>query len=86
MVEAASGDSDDEKLGNFANFSRYMSREYTKSGLLSEADAFRVNSFVEGFHDALLLFAFLQVGLFLCLLHPTHRFPLTFGQVLADNL
>ena len=57
MVEAASGIADDEKLGNFANFSRYMSREYTKSGLLSEADSFRVNSFVEGFHDALLLFA-----------------------------
>ena len=44
-------------LGSFANFSRNVSEAYVQSGLLSNPELFRVNSFVEGFHDALILFA-----------------------------
>ena len=50
-------DSDVHELGTFSNFSRTMSDSYVKDGLITDPNDFRVNSFVEGFHDALILFA-----------------------------
>lgn len=50
-------ESDIHEIGTFSNFSRTMSDAYVQSGLISNPDDFRVNSFVEGFHDALILFA-----------------------------
>ena len=50
-------ESDIHELGTFSNFSRTMSDSYVQNGLISNPDDFRVNSFVEGFHDALILFA-----------------------------
>ena len=50
-------DSDVHEMGTFSNFSRTMSDSYVENGLITDANDFRVNSFVEGFHDALILFA-----------------------------
>ena len=50
-------ESDVSELGTFANFSAYMSESYIRDGLIPDETAFRVNSFVEGFHDALIMYA-----------------------------
>ena len=50
-------ESDASELGTFANFSEYMSASYIRDGLIPDETAFRVNSFVEGFHDALIMYA-----------------------------
>ena len=43
---------------SFANFTSSLEVEYQKLGLLSDGQPLRVNSFVEGFHDSLILYAF----------------------------
>ena len=43
---------------SFANFTSSLEVEYQKMGLLSDGQPLRVNSFVEGFHDSLILYAF----------------------------
>ena len=43
---------------SFANFTSSLEVEYQKMGLLNDGQPLRVNSFVEGFHDSLILYAF----------------------------
>lgn len=49
---------DSEESGTFANFTATLAQEYFKTNLLYENQSLRVNSFVEGFHDSLILYAF----------------------------
>ena len=47
-----------DKQNTFENFTATLAAEYLKSNLLYENQSLRVNSFVEGFHDSLILYAF----------------------------
>ena len=44
--------------GSFANFTATLAQDYMKSNILDDKTPMRVNSFVEGFHDSLILYAF----------------------------
>ncbi len=45
------------RQGQFEHFSQSMAEDYRKMGILEDNEEFRVNSFVEGFHDAMILYA-----------------------------
>jgi hypothetical protein len=45
------------RQGQFEHFSQTMAEDYRKMGILEDNEEFRVNSFVEGFHDAMILYA-----------------------------